>query len=71
VLLAGWIVHATILHFVYLGFPSWDAFGYRVPPIVELIQHGELGTERYNQWRCTASCRSPSWSTCRSSTCSG
>jgi hypothetical protein len=50
VVFAGGILHATILHFVYLGFPSWDAFGYRLPPIVELIQHGELGTERYNQW---------------------
>lgn len=49
-LLAGWIVHATILHFVYLGLPSWDGFGYRLPPIVELIQHGALGAERYNDW---------------------
>jgi hypothetical protein len=50
VVFAGWILHATILHFVYLGFPSWDALAYRVPPIVELIQHGELGIERYNAW---------------------
>jgi hypothetical protein len=50
VVLAGWILHATILHFVYLGFVSWDALSYRVPPIVELIQHGALGAERYNQW---------------------
>ncbi|TMQ24258.1 MAG: hypothetical protein E6J90_08475 [Deltaproteobacteria bacterium] len=50
VLLAGWIVHAVVLHAVFIGFPSWDAFSYRLPPIVELIQHGELGLERYHQW---------------------
>jgi hypothetical protein len=50
IVFAGWLVHATILHLVYLGFPSWDALAYRVPPIVELIQHGELGAERYDVW---------------------
>lgn len=50
VLLAVGTVHATILHAVFIGFPSWDAFSYRLPPIVELIQHGDLGLDRYNQW---------------------
>src|SRR5689334_11259903 len=49
-LLAGWVLHATILHLAFIGFPSWDAMAYRLPPIIELIQHGELGTDRYNQW---------------------
>lgn len=50
VLLAAWVLHATILHLVWIGFPSWDAFSYRLPPIVELIQHGELNLDHYNQW---------------------
>lgn len=50
VLLAVWIAHATILHLLIIGSPSWDALSYRLPPIVELIQHGDLGLDRYNDW---------------------
>ena len=50
VLLAAWIVHAFIIHYYFIGFPSWDGFSYRVPPVVELMQHGEIGGDRYNQW---------------------
>jgi hypothetical protein len=49
-LLAAWIGHATILHLLIIGSPSWDALSYRLPPIVELIQHGDLGLDRYNDW---------------------
>src|SRR4051812_39902399 len=49
-LLAAWIAHATILHLSIIGSPSWDALSYRLPPIVELIQHGDLGLDRYNDW---------------------
>ncbi len=49
-LLAAWIAHATILHLLIIGFPSWDALSYRLPPVVELIQHGDLGLDRYNDW---------------------
>ncbi|HUJ61422.1 MAG TPA: hypothetical protein VLX92_23115 [Kofleriaceae bacterium] len=46
-LLAGWVVHAFVLHLFVLGFTSWDGLGYRTAPIVELVQHGALGTDKY------------------------
>lgn len=46
-LLAAWIVHAVVLHALLLGMPSWDGFAYRLPPIVELVQHGGLGLDKY------------------------
>lgn len=36
------------VHYLFLGFPSWDGFSFRVPPIVELLQHGDLGSERFS-----------------------
>jgi hypothetical protein len=50
VLLAAWLGHAFLLHYFVLGFVSWDGLTYRVPPMVELVQNGALGFDKYNQW---------------------
>lgn len=44
------LVHHFVLHFLFIGMPSWDGFSYRVPPIVELVQHGRFNFDHYNQW---------------------
>ena len=44
------VVQQFLVHFFLIGFPSWDGLTYRVPPIVELVQHGSLGLAKYNQW---------------------
>ncbi len=44
------ILHQFIIHAVFIGMPSWDGLTYRIPPIVELAQHGRFGLEKYNQW---------------------
>jgi len=49
-LLALVTLHAFVVHWFFLGAVSWDGFTYRVPPIVELVQSGHLGLEKYNQW---------------------
>ena len=49
-LFAAWLLHAFLLHWFVLGFTSWDGLSYRVPPIVELVQHGHFGTEKYDTW---------------------
>ncbi|MCE9573540.1 MAG: hypothetical protein K8W52_10315 [Deltaproteobacteria bacterium] len=49
-LLALTTVHAFVLHYFVIGFPSWDGFTYRLPPVVELVQHGDFGMTRFNQW---------------------
>ncbi len=41
------MLHAVLLHALFIGMPSWDAFTYHVPPAVELIQHGSLGLDSY------------------------
>ena len=46
-LLAGWLVHAVMIHALLLGIPSWDGFAYHVPPAIELVQHHDLGLDRY------------------------
>ncbi|MBX3229648.1 MAG: glycosyltransferase family 39 protein [Labilithrix sp.] len=49
-LLAAAFAHGLVVHLLFVGFASWDGFAYRVPPIVELVQHGSFGFEKYNQW---------------------
>lgn len=49
-LFAAWLIHAFLLHYFVIGFVSWDGITYRVPPMVELVQHGSLGTGKYDQW---------------------
>ena len=42
-LLAGWVVHATILHLAFIGFPSWNAMAYRLPLIANARSGGSPG----------------------------
>ncbi len=50
VLLALWIVHAFVIHYLFIGFMSWDGFGHRGFPIVELFQHGDMNKWKFNEW---------------------
>jgi hypothetical protein len=36
-------VYFLAAHYWFLGFTSWDGLSYRIPPIVEFVQHGNLG----------------------------
>ena len=45
-----WLVHTFLIHYFKLGFLSWDGFGHRGAPIVELYQHGSLGKEKFTEW---------------------
>ncbi len=49
-LLALWLVHAFVIHYWLLGFPSWDGFGHRGGPLVELFQHGDMNKWKSNEW---------------------
>src|SRR5689334_19671728 len=49
-LFALWLGHAFLIHFFVLGLVSWDGLCYRLPPVIELVQHGSIGTEKYNEW---------------------
>jgi len=44
------VVHFILAHYFVLGMISWDGFGHRVPPVVELVKHGALGLEKYANW---------------------
>jgi hypothetical protein len=48
--LAAVVLHQTVLYACFLGVPSWDGLTYRIPPIVELVQHGALGLDKYGYW---------------------
>lgn len=45
-----WWAHVFLLHYFVLGFISWDGFGHRGFPLVELVQHGTMGKAKYNEW---------------------
>jgi hypothetical protein len=42
------LAYISAAHYLYLGFTTWDGFTYRIPPIVELVQHGNLGGEKFD-----------------------
>jgi hypothetical protein len=44
------IAHFVALHYFVLGFVTWDGFGHRVPPVVELVQHGSYGLDKFSNW---------------------
>jgi hypothetical protein len=48
-ILAAWILHAFLIHYFLLGFESWDGLTYRVPPAVEIAQHGVFRWDAFNQ----------------------
>ena len=45
-----WWAHVWIVHYLILGFISVDGLGYRGFPLVELLKHGSLGADRFNDW---------------------
>ena len=47
-LLVLFCVYLIVAHYLFLGFTSWDGLSYRVPPIVELLQHGSLGAWKFD-----------------------
>jgi hypothetical protein len=47
-LLALYVAWLIAAHALVLGFTSWDGLSYRVPPIVELLQHGDLGRWKFD-----------------------
>jgi hypothetical protein len=47
-LLVLYIAILIAAHALFLGFTSWDGLSYRVPPIVELLQHGSLGAWKFD-----------------------
>lgn len=49
-LLAGAIVHCVLLHYFWIGIATWDGFGHRLPPIVELVKHGRYNLDKYDNW---------------------
>ncbi|MBL9017299.1 MAG: hypothetical protein JNL83_24135 [Myxococcales bacterium] len=50
VLFAAWLIHVFYVHYFLIGFLSWDGFGHRGFPIIELFQHGDLGKDKFNEW---------------------
>ncbi len=42
-----WLVHALLLHWFVLGYVTGDGLSYRVMPVIELLQHGSLGSWKY------------------------
>lgn len=49
-LLALVTLNGFVVHWLFLGFASWDGLTYRLPPVVELVQSGHLGLAKYPQW---------------------
>jgi hypothetical protein len=46
-LFIAWLLHAVLLHLFVLGYMTGDGLAYRLTPVIELLQHGSLGTWKY------------------------
>jgi hypothetical protein len=44
------LLHFVLAHYFVIGFASWDGFGHRVPPVVELVKHASLGLDKFDNW---------------------
>jgi hypothetical protein len=53
VIFGVWLVHVFLIHYFVLGFVSWDGFGHRGVPVVELLQHGAMNKDHYLEWSLT------------------
>lgn len=42
------LLYLSAAHYWFLGFMTYDGFTYRIPPIVELVQHGNLGENKFD-----------------------
>jgi hypothetical protein len=42
------LLYLIAAHYWFLGFTSYDGFTHRIPPIVELVQHGDLGGNKFD-----------------------
>lgn len=49
-LFLAWLVHAYVIHYQFIGYMSWDGFGYRTTPVVELMLDGALNAEKFADW---------------------
>jgi hypothetical protein len=45
---AAVLLYLIAVHYWFLGFTTFDGFTYRIPPIVELVQHGNLGGNKFD-----------------------
>ena len=46
-LFAAIIIFFILMHYFFLGYTTWDGFVYRIPPIVEYLQHGILDGSKF------------------------
>ena len=49
-LFAAWLIHAYIIHYQFIGFMSWDGFGYRTTPVIELMTTGSINADKFADW---------------------
>jgi hypothetical protein len=42
------LLYLITAHYWFLGFTTYDGFTYRIPPIVELVQNGDLGGNKFD-----------------------
>lgn len=50
ILFAISLFHMLWMHWEILGFWSWDGFGHRGFPLVELAQHGDMNKWKFHEW---------------------
>ncbi len=49
-LFAVWLLHTIFIHYQLIGFMSWDGFGYRTTPVIELMTTGSTNAHKFADW---------------------
>jgi hypothetical protein len=49
-IVAAFLFHCVVLHYFFLGYVSWDGFAHRMQPVIEIVKHGSMHNEKFDNW---------------------
>jgi len=47
-ILGAVLLHCVVVHYFFFGYVSWDGYAHRMQPIIELVKHGAMNLEKFD-----------------------